>query len=70
MKPPSGVRGFQFLLAKRLRVVQQRTVRHYLNHPPEQLSVLLIGRSSRISGRSCTPTDSPRDSASDSVYPG
>ncbi len=41
---PSGVRGFQFSLAKHLRVVQQRVVRHHLNHPPEQLSVLLIAQ--------------------------
>ena len=30
-------------LLKHLRVAQQRAVRQYLNHPPEQLRVLLIG---------------------------
>ena len=40
---PSGVRGFQFLLAKRLLVVQQRAVGQCLDHPLEQLGVLLIG---------------------------
>ena len=38
----TSVRGLHFLLAKRLFVVQQRAVRQYLNHPLEQLRVLLL----------------------------
>ena len=45
LPPLSGVRGFQFLLAK--RVVQQRAV--YRNHPPEQAFVLLVGRYTQVS---------------------